>query len=79
MEPEAFIKFQVADLCGLSVDDLTDDGKLIGFGIDSVRLVDLMISIEEHFNIEINEMDPALADVKTVGQLVDYVKSRVGR
>jgi acyl carrier protein len=77
MDPETFIKTQVAEICGVDVADLVDDGKLIGFGLDSVRLVDLMIGIEETFDLEINEMDPRLGQVKTVRQLVDYIELRL--
>lgn len=77
MEAESFVKTQMAELCGIDATALNDDGKLIGFGLDSVRLVDLMIAIEEEYDIEINEMDPRLGQVKTVGDLVGYVETRL--
>ena len=63
----------VAELCGVPVTDIRDDGELLGYGLDSVRLVDLMDSLEAEFGTEIDELDPALADIKTILDLVQYM------
>ena len=41
-------------------------------GADSLALVDLVMSLEDEFNLEIS--DEALESVKTVGDIVKYVE-----
>ncbi|TNE92409.1 MAG: acyl carrier protein [Deltaproteobacteria bacterium] len=76
-ELASFLKEQVAEVCGIEVDTVSDDAKLVGLGLDSVRLVDLMIAVEEEYDIELDEQDPALARVKTTRDLIDYVSRKV--
>lgn len=51
--------------------ELKDD-----LGIDSLAVVDLATSIEEEFDIEIP--DEELENIRTVGDIVDYLKKKVG-
>jgi len=44
-------------------------------GADSLDLVDLAMSIEDEFDIELS--DEALEKIKTVGDLVDYIEDRI--
>lgn len=44
-------------------------------GADSLDLVDLAMSIEDTFDIELS--DDALDKIKTVGDLVAYIEDRV--
>ena len=41
-------------------------------GADSLDLVDLAMTIEDEFEVEIT--DEAIETIKTVGELVDYLK-----
>lgn len=43
-------------------------------GADSLDLVDLAMSIEDEFDIELS--DEALEKIKTVGDLVNYIEDR---
>jgi len=43
-------------------------------GLTSIQLVDLVMAIEERFNVEIEDVD--LAKLRTVGQTVDYLKQK---
>lgn len=43
-------------------------------GADSLDLVDLMMALEEEFDIEVTEDE--VENLKTVGDAVDFVKSR---
>jgi len=45
----------------------------LGYGLDSLRMVDLVVALEDAFTVSINETDPALASVATVRDLADYV------
>ena len=44
-------------------------------GADSLDLVDLAMSIEDEFDIELS--DGALDKIKTVGDLVAYIEDRI--
>lgn len=44
-------------------------------GADSLDLVDLAMSIEDEFDIELS--DDALDKLKTVGDLVSYIEDRI--
>ena len=44
-------------------------------GADSLDLVDLAMSIEDEFDIELS--DEALEKIKTVGDLVSYIEDKI--
>ena len=44
-------------------------------GADSLDVVDLVMSLEEEFNIEIT--DEEVENIKTVGDIVKYVEDRI--
>ena len=44
-------------------------------GADSLDLVDLAMSIEDEFDIELS--DEALDKIKTVGDLITYIEDRI--
>ena len=44
-------------------------------GTDSLDLVDLAMSIEDEFDIELS--DEALEKIKTVGDLVSYIEDKI--
>lgn len=50
--------------------NLTED-----LGLNSVGILYLVIAIEEFFNIRFD--DVGAADLQTVGQVVDYIQSKV--
>lgn len=68
------IKTIIADELGIEEDtieldsDLTDD-----LGADSLDAVELIMAIEEEFDIEID--DNSAQKIKTVQDIVDYLKS----
>ena len=43
-------------------------------GLTSIQLVDLVMAIEDRFNVEIEDVD--LAKLRTVGQTVEYLKQK---
>ena len=59
---------------GISGDEITPDAKIRSkLGISSVEFVDIAMTIEEEFDIELDE--DKLRKIKTVKDLVDYVES----
>jgi acyl carrier protein len=45
-------------------------------GADSLEVVELVMSLEEEFSIDIP--DEESEKIRTVGQLIEYIESRVG-
>lgn len=72
-ETLAKVKAAIAQVCEVDLTTVGDAGKLAGYGIDSVRLVDLVLAIEESCGVRITETDPALARIQTVRELAEYV------
>jgi acyl carrier protein len=57
-------------------DDITmDSGFVDDLGADSLDLVELIMALEEEFDMEIPDEDAE--KITTVGDVVDYIKSRV--
>ncbi|MBO5858410.1 MAG: acyl carrier protein [Clostridia bacterium] len=55
---------------------ITDGASITGdLGADSLDLVDLAMSIEDEFDIELS--DDALEKIKTVSDLVAYIEDRI--
>ena len=60
-----------ADIDSITLEtDIQDD-----LGADSLDLVDLAMSIEDEFDIELS--DDALEKIKTVGDLATYIEDRI--
>ena len=70
------VKAIIIDLLQVSEDSVTLDANFIDdLGADSLDLVELIMGIEEEFNIEIP--DGEAEKVVTVGDVVDYIKENV--
>lgn len=62
---------------GLETEDITEDTGFEELGADSVDLVELSMNLEEEFDIEeMSEED--IASIHTVGDLVGYLRSKLG-
>ena len=70
------VKNIIVDLLQVSEDAVTEEAHFIDdLGADSLDLVELIMGIEEEFNIEIP--DGEAEKVVTVGDVVDYIKENV--
>lgn len=70
---ESIKKMLVQEL-GVEESEITPDAKLRStLGISSVEFVDIAMTIEEEYDVELDE--DKLRKVKTVQDLVDYVES----
>lgn len=67
----------IAEICDVNVKTIVDTGKLVGYGLDSVRVLDLIMALEDKYDIEIDETDPELAEVSTVIELSELVDRRI--
>ena len=55
-------------------DDITLDSNIVeDLGADSLDLVDLVMSVEEEFEIEVP--DEEIENIKTVGDVVNFIES----
>ena len=74
----AKLREHIADICAIPARSIKEEGKLVGYGLDSVRVLDLIMALEDEYDIEISESDPELAAVQTVAELADLVDRRRG-
>ena len=81
MTPETIFKTMqdlIAEQFAIDADEVTMDSSFVDdLGADSVDLVELVMAMEEEFDIgEIDEEDQA--GLKTVGDCVRYLNSKLG-
>lgn len=70
------IRKLLADQLDIDEEEITMDSTLLeDLGADSIELVDLVMSIEEEYDIEVP--DDATDDIRTVGDAVRYVENLV--
>lgn len=70
------IKAKIAEQLSIDEDDITMDSAFVDdLGADSLDLVELIMALEEEFDMEIPDEDAE--KITTVGDVVDYIKSRV--
>lgn len=72
------IKSMLADQLCVSVDEVTDEKTLDALNCDSLDYVEIIMFVEDMFDIEIPDecLPPLLA--LTVGQFIEFVGSRLG-
>ena len=61
----------IAEAADADIAEVKPDGRLRGYGIDSVRVVELVLSIEETFGVKVKNDD--LARLQTVRELARYI------
>lgn len=67
------IKATIADQLGIEEDEITMDSSFIDdLGADSLDIVELIMALEEEFDIEIPDEDAE--KIATVGDVVEYIK-----
>ena len=70
---ETKIKKIIAEQLGVSFEEVKPDASFVDdLGSDSLDLVELIMALEEEFNIEIP--DEEAEKIKTVSQAIEYVK-----
>jgi acyl carrier protein len=69
------LKELVADQLGVEEDEVTMEATMQDdLGADSLDLVDLVMSVEEEFGVKVADED--LENIKTVGDIVNYIEER---
>lgn len=70
------LRHLIAELCDLESEKVRPEGKLLGYGMDSVRVLDLLMALEDEYGVDLPETDPELATVQTVSDLATLVERR---
>lgn len=69
------LKAILSDQFDVEEDSITADTTLADdLGADSLDVVDLLMSIEDEFEVEIP--DSEVENIKTVGSIVDYIENK---
>lgn len=69
------LKELVVDQLGVEEDEVTMEATMQDeLGADSLDLVDLVMSVEEEFGVKVADED--LENIKTVGDIVNYIEER---
>ncbi len=67
----------VADQLGVEIGEVTKDASILDdLGADSLDVVELVMTLEETFDIEVP--DEAVEEMRTIGDVQRFVESRVG-
>jgi len=70
------IRAKIAEQLSIDENDITmDSGFVDDLGADSLDLVELIMALEEEFDMEIP--DEVAEKITIVGDVVDYIKARV--
>ncbi len=69
------VRARMAEVLGSTPDRISDDSVLTDLVNSSFLLVEMVIELQEEFDIRFQQAD--LAEVSTVGQLLDLVESRI--
>lgn len=70
------VKLILAEQLEVNAADLTLETNIAkDLGADSLDVVDLLMSIEDEFEIEIP--DEEIENIRTIGELVDYIESNM--
>ncbi|MDQ7038727.1 MAG: acyl carrier protein [Aquificota bacterium] len=77
MAIEDRIREIIADQLGVEVEKVTPEAKFVDdLGADSLDVVELIMAFEEEFGIEIPDEDAE--KIQTVGDVINYLKEKVG-
>lgn len=67
------VKSIVAEGLGVDEAELTEETTFESLGADSLDLMDMVMSLEDEFSVEIDT--EAVGDLKTIGDVVKYIES----
>lgn len=70
------IKAMLAEQLNADEDEMTLDTNIAkDLGADSLDVVELLMSIEDEFEVEIP--DEEIENIRTIGELVDYIQNNM--
>lgn len=69
------VKGLISDQLSVDEDEITMETSFEDLNADSLDIVELVMAIEEKFNLEIS--DDEVENIKTVGDVVRYIEAHV--
>ena len=75
MDVRETVKARMAEVLGSTPDRIRDDSALTDLVNSSFLLVEMVIELQEEFDVRFQQSD--LAEVVNVGELLDLVESRI--
>ena len=69
------IRSLIAQICDIPAETIQKEGRLIGYKMDSIRALDLIVAIEDAFHLTLDKDE--MYEVKTVAELCDYVQKHL--
>jgi len=71
------LKALISEQFGVPEESLTDDTSMVDdLGADSLDFVELMMALEEEFDLEISDTED-VGDVDTLGDIEAYIRNKV--
>ena len=78
MDIEKRVKEIIVEQLGVSESEVTPGAKFVDdLGADSLDLVELVMALEEEYNMEISDEDAE--KILTVGDAIEYIQTHVGQ
>ena len=72
---EQRVKAIVAEQLGVKEEEVTNDSSFVDdLGADSLDIVELVMELEEEFDVQIPDTDAE--KIKTVGEAIDYIEAK---
>ena len=72
--PLQVLRDLVVERTRVDPDRIQPDSRLVDFGIDSVRAMEIVVDLERIFDLSIPDQD--LLDIETLAQIADYIEQR---
>jgi acyl carrier protein len=69
------IKQELARIYAIEPERIMEETWLIEYGLDSLRIMELVLALEDHFDIELR--DEAIARLQTVADLVKLIEGQL--
>ena len=65
-------------LQGVSPEEIEDDAPLFeeGLGLDSLDAVELVVLVQKHFDVQIEDMDEGQAAFRSINTLAEFIENR---